>query len=303
MSRFRSRSKALEVMKVSARSPRQKTSVHKYLSKPGPQRLRTRTASDKWRNASPACNALEQASACLRRSQNLPDRFQLNLLVAQILFVQLHEHAELEYSHSRTKYRSLQTGQGRLSFSNLFEPLTAIALVRLFENLLRFSSYEAYAPARAYFLTYAALSFEHDASGEYIGPGVWRPESGSRTAVVRVRRTLKRWCDWLEALTHFQVHQSHQPASQTLVLDKAIIFLWPLLQKHKWSYDDLLKILETSTNCRGCFPCQTVEQLAAYCRNSLGLRSERTIAATDSATSLAGYAVAERLLRFLPMIC
>jgi hypothetical protein len=313
-------------MKVTARTPRQSTSAQKFSRKAASQRISGRAASVKSTNSSGVCHALEQASASLRGLQNIPDCFQLNSLVAQILFVELHEHAEAQYGQGRSKSLSLQTGQGQISFSKLFEPLSAIDLVRLFENLLRFASYESYASARAYFLTYAALSFEHDASGEYIGPGVWTSESDSRTAVLRVRRTLKRWCDWLEALTHFQVHQAHQPASQLLALDKAIIFLWPLLQKHQWSQGELLKVLQAlSYSCGSSSyqfagasgragnpppaakivscPFVAAEQLATYCRSSLGLHCERTTAASGPVTSLAGYAVAERFVRFLPTIC
>jgi hypothetical protein len=232
----------------------------------------------------------------------LPDRFQLNSLVAQVLFVQLHEHTESRCAtQSGVSPRSVQTGHARRSFARLFEPLSAIERVRLFENLLRFANYEAYLPARAYFLAYAPLSFEHDVSGEYIGPGVCGPAASSRTASLRVDRTLKRWCDWLEALTHFQVHQIHHTGSPLLALDKAIIFLWPLLKRHDWSYADLLGVLRSITNLVHFFPGQSPEQFAAYCQSSLGLR-RRSAAKPARSGCLPGQVVAERLFRFLPVI-
>jgi hypothetical protein len=137
--------------------------------------------------------------------------------------------------------------------------------------------------------------------GEYIGPGVCGPSAGSRTASLRVDRTLKRWCDWLEALTHFQVHQMHHCGSPLLVLDKTIIFLWPLLKRHDWSYADLLSVLHSITNPGPFFPCQSPEQLAAYCQSSLGLRC-RSAAKPARTGCLPGQVVAERLFRFLPVI-
>jgi hypothetical protein len=290
-------------MKVEARTPLRKRAVRQeFGAKAALHQSTSYTNAGKSPTSFQAMHALAAVSTCLRRWRKTPDLFQLNSLVAQVLFVQLHAHTQAQYdSQNGTRRRSLQTGEGRRSFSKLFEPLSAIELVRLFENLLRFTNDEAHAPARAFFLAYAPLSFEHDVSGSYIGPGVWTPEAGSRTAALRVRHTLKRWCDWLEALVHFQVHQWHHWNSANLELDKAIIFLWPLLKRHEWSYGDLLQILRSQGTSRDLIPCQSVHQLAAYCQSCLGLRC-RTLAKAFQMQSQPGRAVAERVLKFLPAI-
>jgi hypothetical protein len=207
----------------------------------------------------------------------------------------------MRYAQTRGVRKGLvQTGHGWRSFSRLFEPLPALELIRLFENLLRFANYEADLPARSFFLAYAPLSFEHDASGQYIGPGVWTPEAGSKDAFLRVRRTLKRWCEWLEALTHFQIHELSQAEPAYRQLDRTIIFLWPLLRYHNWSYRDLAHVLHSFEQCFDSFPCRSERQLAIYCRTALGLR--RGSFGTRMDGPIPGETVAGRIVGFLPAI-
>ncbi len=230
------------------------------------------------------------------------ERFHLNCVVAQVWLVQLRRYTEVRYEgFSGARRPMLQSGYAWRSFSTLFAPPNALEAVRLFENLLRFANYEneSAAPARTFFLAYAPLVFEHDLSGEYIGQGVWSPETGSQNAAARVRRTLKRGCDWLEALIHFQIHERHSRIAREL--DEAIIFLWPLLNRHRWSALDLLTVLRSLLNCRAIFPCQSAEQLMAYCRSALGLRVPHRKTAVKRG-KLPGLPIAERLFRFLPTI-
>lgn len=270
----------------------------------GSPRLPSERAARNTRESESTQSLPKRAGDILRSCQTGGDRFYLNSLVGQIWLVQLREYTEARYGEPvGANGRGLQTGFAWRSFCKVFEPLSAIELVRLFENLLRFANYEAYAPARAFFLAYAPLAFEHDASGEYIGPGVWTPKAGSRSdAALRVKRTFKRWCQWLEALVHFQVHDLRHPASAHRDLDKRIILLWPLVKRHNWTYLDLLKVLRSVGHCDASFPCPSARQLAEYCQTVLGLRttSRRT---TPKASSVQGKIVAERLCKFLPSIC
>jgi hypothetical protein len=182
----------------------------------------------------------------------------------------------------------------------LFEQRNALQAVRLFEHLLRFANDEAHALSRTFFLAYAPLSFEHDDSGEYIGPGVWTPDAGSRIAAVRVRRTLKRWCEWLEALAHLRVHQARLHSSESH-LDKTIILLWPLHKRHGWRDNELLGLLRRLLAYGNTYPCGSEAQLLSYCRGVLGLR--KTNASAEPVRHvIPGQSIAERVLRFLPAI-
>ena len=275
--------------------------------KPLTQNTGSQPAADKRgvggsRPAEPSRCLPKRAGDALRSCPTGEDRFQLNSLVGQIWLVQLREYTLAQYAQpTGAKGGTLQTGFAWRSFSNLFEPLSPIELVRLFENLLRFANYEAYPPARAFFLAYAPLSFEHDLSGEYIGPGVWTPQSGSRNAARRVRRTLKRWCQWMEALVHFQVHEQRHAASPHRQFDKLMILLWPLVMRHNWSYRDLLNLLPSLGKCGKSFPRPSEPQLTRYCQTALRLQlpDRRTSAKKIAA---AGQIVAVRLFKFLPAI-
>jgi hypothetical protein len=226
--------------------------------------------------------------------------FRLNSVVCQVWLVQLHKRTQQRYSQTGGGMRpALQTGYAWRSFSTFFEPLSAIDLVRLFENLLRFASFEAPGPARSFFLAYAPLAFEHDMYGAYIGPGVWTPPAGAQKAAQRVRRTLQRWCDWLEALTHFHVHRDNFQSKESGELDKAIILLWPLLKQHHWTYADLLALLRAWPGAPVSFAAD--EEFSFYCRNTLGLYCQR-LRSHRPHSKLYGQAVAERLLRFLPTV-
>jgi hypothetical protein len=223
-------------------------------------------------------------------------------VVGQVWLMQLHKRIRASYSRLNSgRPTVLQTGYAGRSFSTFFEPLSGIEMVRLFENLLAFANFDEDAPARSFFLAYAPLAFEHDLSGEYIGPGVWSPPSGSTKAARRVRRTLQRWCDWLEALAHFQVHCECRAAAVCPEMEKAIILLWPLVKRHQWSSADLLRVLRSLTGCGERFPCQSAEQLARFCQTGLGLHCPRP-SREELQAPLDGETVAARLLKFLPAI-
>jgi hypothetical protein len=267
-----------------------------------PQNPVTGTTTGKGLEGSSTANkALSQrAGHALQSFQAGEDHFHLNSLVGQIWLVQLREYTEAQYGlPAGAKNATLQTGFAWRSFSKLFGPLSAIDQVRLFENLLRFANFESFPPARAFFLAYAPLSFEHDVSGEYIGPGVWTPQEGCKSAALRVRRTLKRWCQWMEALAHFQVHDQRHAFSPHRYFDKLIILLWPLMIRHNWSYLDLLKLLRVLGKCGQSIACPSEAKLAEYCQNALRL-APPTRSTASPKISEAGQLVVERLVRFLP---
>ena len=229
-------------------------------------------------------------------------KFYLNSLVAQVWFLQLREHIQARYAQGPgLQQNAVQTGYGWRSFCHVFGPLKPIELVRLFENLLRLANYEGYLPARTFFLAYAPLAFEHDTSGEYIGPGVWTPGAGAAQATRRVRRTLRRWCEWLEALAHFQVHELSHKSSVHLELDKLVIFLWPLFKHHGWTPDDLLDLVCSLTNSGTKEPYTSAAQFADYCRSALGLHWAKP-KGRPQAVAAADLGVAQRLFNFLPAI-
>ncbi|HWI55732.1 MAG TPA: hypothetical protein VNZ22_00795, partial [Bacillota bacterium] len=107
-------------------------------------------------------------------------------------------------------------------------PLTSQLLARLLPALFRFAKYEE---LLAHLLRAALvpLSIEHDCSGDYLGPknkAILAQASPSPSPVSKAtqgdshssltsqlstlnslfERSLLRWCDWLDALVHYQTH-------------------------------------------------------------------------------------------------
>ncbi|HZR20463.1 MAG TPA: hypothetical protein VFE51_24490 [Verrucomicrobiae bacterium] len=264
----------------------------------GPGRPSTRTG----RLRSSASRSLSNGADGISTEVSNRALFQVNSVVGQVWLMQLRKRIDASYARLGCgRAATLQTGYAWRSFSTFFEPLSAIEIVRLFENLLQFANFEDYPPARSFFLAYAPLAFEHDLYGEYIGPVVWSPPSGSRKGARRVRRTLQRWCEWMEALTHFQVHREWRAASVCPEVEKAVILLWPLVKRHNWSSAELLTTLRSLTACGERFPCQSQEQLASFCQGSLGLRFQQPNL-DCLRTPLPAEAVASRLIKFLPTV-
>jgi hypothetical protein len=61
-----------------------------------------------------------------------------------------------------------------------------------------------------------------------------------------------------------------------LPLDHLVIWLWPLVKKHGWTYRDLLNVIRAITKHDRRYPCRREQELATYCNNVLGLRKGGT---------------------------
>jgi hypothetical protein len=55
-------------------------------------------------------------------------------------------------------------------------------------------------------------------------------------------------------------------------LDEAVISLWPLLQRHNWTFGDLLNVLRDVLPRSDVYPCESERNLATYCAFTLRLR-------------------------------
>jgi hypothetical protein len=54
-------------------------------------------------------------------------------------------------------------------------------------------------------------------------------------------------------------------------LDTVLIYVWPLVKRHNWTYRDLLNVLCPILARPNAYHCQTEQDLAAYASNVLGL--------------------------------
>lgn len=76
-----------------------------------------------------------------------------------------------------------------------------------------------------------------------------------------------KWLMLGKAMASVDTKQPHHPE-----VDQAIILLWPLMQKHNWTYRDLIMVLAEVLPKRRGYPCDREQSIAAYCPNVLGLR-------------------------------
>ncbi len=183
----------------------------------------------------PAMKTFEDALALSKKQK---DAFYLDAFMFQCWLGGLIRQSCAEYAEKKNpKDRSLQTGQALQAFIHLFgqplgvqtptsgaqtsplatHPSTLLALQAptpsllaqtgsLLLHLFRFAEHD---DPLAEMLRHALhpLSVEHDCTGDYLGPKTThlakRPGAGLELA----RRSLARWCNWLDALIHFQTHQ------------------------------------------------------------------------------------------------
>jgi hypothetical protein len=105
------------------------------------------------------------------------------------------------------KQRSFQTGEAWRGFLHLFGKADDSEFATVFEHLMQFGDYDD--PMAAHVLdAAAALSIEHEITGEFLGnhtPRAMAEEPQKLLALIR--STTMRLCDWLDALLHFHALQ------------------------------------------------------------------------------------------------
>lgn len=108
-----------------------------------------------------------------------------------------------ENKHARDRH--MQADQTWHSFQGFFGQTTNPEFPRVFGCLLRFAEYD---DCQAEILRRAAacLSVEHDCSGDYIGPKAPNPSLNPVEAIQLARRTVHRWCAWVDAVIHHDTH-------------------------------------------------------------------------------------------------
>src|SRR5437867_6539259 len=147
-------------------------------------------------------------------SKKEQDTFYIDTLYIQRWLARANKEAVAEYAEKKDpRDRSLQTGSAWRLFRESFGELSDNQFVSLFKSMARLTTYDdpvSRCLAEARF----PLRVEHDCSGDYFGPKT--PHSALRTphsAIELLRRTVERWCDWLDAANHLHLHRNwhHTP--------------------------------------------------------------------------------------------
>ncbi len=96
---------------------------------------------------------------------------------------------------------------------------------------------------------------------------------------------VKAWWEWhhAEAAERFKESAKWTMLGKAMVseqtrhqsypgLDELVIWLWPLVRRHRWTYRDLMNVIQAVAPVPVAYPCEREQDLAAYCANVLGLR-------------------------------
>ena len=101
--------------------------------------------------------------------------------------------------------RAVQTGYSFQALLKCFGPVVEKKPHLVLQHLHRFAEYDD-VQAEILRRTIIPLSLEHECLGDFVGPGTCKVATTPRAALALLRRTLERWCEWIDALTHFQTH-------------------------------------------------------------------------------------------------
>lgn len=115
--------------------------------------------------------------------------------------------AAAEYAEKKNpKERSLQSGQAWRSFADLFNLTEDKRCCYLLGCMLRFSVAEK-STANSLRRALVPLSIEHRRPGESSGLKRIQTDIIAKQDDDLARRTITRWCDWLDAAVHLRTHQ------------------------------------------------------------------------------------------------
>ncbi|MGP8201655.1 MAG: hypothetical protein ACLQU4_19365 [Limisphaerales bacterium] len=193
----------------------------------------------KGRGPLPFMKSIAEAKAACERDPFYLDAFMFEAWLGNVVLAAAAEYAEKK----NAKDRAMQTGQAWHIFIELFGHAKNAEFHRVLQSLYRFTQYEdplADILCRAI----VPLSFEHECFSDYLGPKT-RMDMVKRPAEVvkLMRRTVERWCDWIDALIHFQTHASWhlQPVKFDPDPDKRELAALGINQRNFADMDDFAK--------------------------------------------------------------
>ena len=255
--------------------------------------------------------------------------------------------------------RAMQTGQAWTGFQRCFDTGDDSLVVKLAGSLVHFSGYD---DAQATLLRQAivGLWLEGETFGAWLGSRGAGASANLQEFAAAARRSLQRWCEWIDAVVHDCTHSAHRllpagldpdPEKRELAtlgllqrafpdlspfdrewwewhhreaaerfraspkwavvgqmaaaplrdppnpVDDVIIALWPLAQRHRWTYRDLMRVAQAAFPSGPRYPLVREQDPASYVANVLGLKKRGKPAGRSSPHGRPpGYAVAMRLL-------
>ncbi len=156
-----------------------------------------------FRKPLPLLATFDQAIA-LYQTEKEP--FYLGAFMIQSWLGGLSQRAAAEYAEKKNpRDRSLQSGEGWNYLSEMLGSITG-KFRFLLSWLYRFSVSDR-SPANVLRRALVPLSIEHHQTGDYFGRKTLKLAKVSRAGEELARRTLVRWCDWVDAAIHLRTHR------------------------------------------------------------------------------------------------
>lgn len=154
----------------------------------------------------PLMKTFEDAAALAEKES---DPFYLAAFMIQCWLGGLALNAAAEYAEKKNpKDRSLHSGQAWRAFLEMFPFTEAKGFRYVLSCLFRFCASDD-SPGNSLRRALIPLSIEHHCTGDFFGPkfmrnGTLGPEPCASNQLAR--RTILRWCEWLDAIVHLQTH-------------------------------------------------------------------------------------------------
>jgi len=158
----------------------------------------------------------DQAEALFAQEK---DPFYLSAFVFQLWLAGLVQRATAEYADKKCpKERKLQSGEGFAGFLEMFGGATRTSFGYVMACMFRFCR-EDESPANPLRQALNPLAVEHDCTGDYFGPKTSETVTEPVARNELARRTIVRWCDWLDAAIHLNAHRLWHTSPACFALD------------------------------------------------------------------------------------
>ena len=140
-------------------------------------------------------NLAEARMLCERKG----DAFYVDAFLFEAWLGMVSLAAAAEYAENKSaKDRTMQSGNAWHVFGEIFAEARLQDFPHIMESLCRFSEYDD-VQSRLLRQSAIPLSQEHDLFRDYVGPKTTGVLKNPVAAMQMARRSVERWCDWLDA--------------------------------------------------------------------------------------------------------
>jgi hypothetical protein len=147
----------------------------------------------------------DMRALCVREHDNFyATAFMIECWLGEVVLEAAAQYAERKQANERR----MQSGQCWRTFQRVFGRATNAEFLHLYGHLLRFAEYD---DPQAAMLRRAIvpLSFEHECFADFVGEKTMAVAQRAAEGMQMLRRTVARWCAWLDALVHYETHAGY----------------------------------------------------------------------------------------------